>query len=171
MNTYFEIPGRYWLAYIRGRTGRKHIQDSGSLFTIATRESSAHLWESFSVKKLVYIYPNHLSAVILLSVAFIDSPKLWPWVSVAATSSKLEWRVDKQNQNWVVLEGQRNLRLYLENVGPGQSIETEIPVPIFSVRRDSKYPCNAECDEEYSALSFSITKFRAVNYTLLYYHV
>ena len=33
---------------------------------------------------------DHLSAVILLSVAFIDSPKLWPGVSVAATSSKLE---------------------------------------------------------------------------------
>merc|ERR1711934_1127517 len=56
---------------MRGRTGRKQIHDSGSLFTIATRDSSAHL-----------------SAVILLSVAFIDSPKLWPGVSVAATSSK-----------------------------------------------------------------------------------
>ena len=33
---------------------------------------------------------DHLSAVILLSVAFIDSPKLWPGFSVAATSSKLE---------------------------------------------------------------------------------
>lgn len=42
-NTNLEIPGRYWLAYIKGRTGRKQIHDSGSLFTIATRDSSAHL--------------------------------------------------------------------------------------------------------------------------------
>ena len=42
-STNLEIPGRYWLAYIRGRTGRKQIQDSGNLFTIATRDSSAHL--------------------------------------------------------------------------------------------------------------------------------
>jgi len=56
----------------------------------------------------------NLSAVILLSVAFMDSPKLWLGVSVAATSSKLE------------------------KVGPGQRRVTARPEPIFSVRRDSK---------------------------------
>ena len=42
-DTHLEIPGRYWLAYIRGRTGRKQIHDSGNLFTMDTNDSSAHL--------------------------------------------------------------------------------------------------------------------------------
>merc|ERR1711970_216247 len=71
--TILEMLGMYWLPYMRGKTGLKQIQDSGSLLARATKDSWAHL-----------------SPVILLSVDFMLSPNSSPAFSVAATSSKLE---------------------------------------------------------------------------------
>ena len=56
----FPIVGKYWLMYIRGKTGKKQIQASSNLWAIATKER----------------YP-HLSAVMRLSPAFMFSLNAW----------------------------------------------------------------------------------------------